>query len=142
MESTQYFNVAVEGNVGCGKSTFLKIFEGISSNIEISIEPIDEWDKVKGKRFFEIFYSDMSKWATPFQSEVLVTYLNRQAKPQVAPVRLLERSIHSTRHCFIEALNQNKQMSDDDLAVIDEFYRWGKNLPSSKLDLIGKSLSQ
>ncbi|VDM05047.1 unnamed protein product [Schistocephalus solidus] len=49
---------------------------------------------------------------------------------------MLERSIHSTRHCFIEALNQNKQMSDDDLAVIDEFYRWGKNLPSSKLDLI------
>ncbi|KAL7056564.1 hypothetical protein AAHC03_020645 [Spirometra sp. Aus1] len=31
---------------------------------------------------------------------------------------------------------QNKQMSDGDLAVVDEFYRWGRDLPTSKLDLI------
>ncbi|BHF79037.1 hypothetical protein SprV_0602215400 [Sparganum proliferum] len=134
--SVLYFTVAVEGNIGCGKSTFLKFFEGISPNIEISLEPIGLWNNVKGHKLFEIFYGDPVKWSTPFESQVLVTFIDRQAKPQVAPVRLMERSIHSGRHCFIEAMNQNKQMSDDDLAVIDEFYKWGRDLSSAKLDLI------
>ncbi|VDN10173.1 unnamed protein product [Dibothriocephalus latus] len=30
----------------------------------------------------------------------------------------------------------SKQISDDDLAVLDQFYEWARDLPSAKLDLI------
>ncbi|VDD74402.1 unnamed protein product, partial [Mesocestoides corti] len=108
--------VAVEGNIGCGKSTFLRYFEGISPKIQISPEPIEKWNDVKGYKLFEVFYGNPTKWSTPFQSQVMVTLLNRQAEQQVI------------RH---------KQMSDGDLAVVDKYYEWGKKLPCCKLDLIG-----
>ncbi|VDN12593.1 unnamed protein product [Dibothriocephalus latus] len=41
---------------------------------------------------------------------------------------------------FMCMLDFSKQISNDDLAVLDDFYNWGKDLPSAKLDLIGKSL--
>nr|VZI17682.1 unnamed protein product [Spirometra erinaceieuropaei] len=131
-----FYKVAVEGNIGCGKSTFLKYFESLSSNIEVSLEPIELWNNVKGHKLFEMFYADPGTWSSPLQSQVMVTYLHRQATPQSAPVRLIERSLHSGRHCFIEAIRENNQISDGDLEVLHEFYKFGRDMPFCKLDLI------
>ncbi|KAM7534981.1 hypothetical protein Aperf_G00000098887 [Anoplocephala perfoliata] len=136
METHRKINVAVEGNIGCGKSTFLKCFEGFSRKIQVCPEPIKMWNDINGFRLFEVFYGNPSQWGTTFQSQVMVTMLNRQAERQVAPVRLLERSVHSVRYIFIEAMNRNGQISDEDLGVFDKFYNWGLSLPSSGLDLI------
>uniref|UniRef100_A0A0V0J8Y6 Deoxynucleoside kinase n=1 Tax=Schistocephalus solidus TaxID=70667 RepID=A0A0V0J8Y6_SCHSO len=106
MISNNLYKVAVEGNIGCGKSTFLKYFESLSPNIEVSLEPIERWNNVKGHKLF------------------------------LAPVRLIERSLHSGRHCFIEAIRQNNQISHSDVEVLHEFYKFGRDLPFCKLDLI------
>nr|VZI52416.1 unnamed protein product [Spirometra erinaceieuropaei] len=79
-----FYKVAVEGNIGCGKSTFLKYFESLSSNIEVSLEPIELWNNVKGHKLFEMFYADPGTWSSPLQSQVMVTYLHRQATPQAS----------------------------------------------------------
>lgn len=42
------YTILVEGNVGCGKSTFLTLFEGLK-NIEVVQEPVEEWRNVTGK---------------------------------------------------------------------------------------------
>ncbi|KAL5106812.1 Deoxynucleoside kinase [Taenia crassiceps] len=136
MEMSRTFNVAVEGNIGCGKSTFLNYFKELSPKIQVSFEPIVLWNDVKGFKLFEVFYGNPSRWSTPFESQVMVTFFERQAEKQTAPVRLLERSVHSCRHCFIEAMNRNRQLSDEDLEVFDKFYDWGMNSPTSHLDLI------
>ncbi len=39
--------VAVEGNIGSGKSTFLKYF-GVSQNVEVASEPVEMWKNVRG----------------------------------------------------------------------------------------------
>ncbi|EUB54403.1 Deoxynucleoside kinase [Echinococcus granulosus] len=136
MEVSRTFNVAVEGNIGCGKSTFLNYFKGLSPKIQISLEPIVLWNDVKGFKLFEVFYGDPNRWSTPFESQVMATFFERQAEKQTAPVRLLERSVHTCRYCFIEAMNRNRQLSDEDLEVFDKFYDWGMSFPTSKLDLI------
>ncbi|CDI97743.1 thymidine kinase [Echinococcus multilocularis] len=136
MEMSRAFNVAVEGNIGCGKSTFLNYFKGLSTKIQISLEPIVLWNDVKGFKLFEVFYGDPNRWSTPFESQVMATFFERQAEKQTAPVRLLERSVHTCRYCFIEAMNRNRQLSDEDLEVFDKFYDWGMSFPTSKLDLI------
>ncbi|KAL5968688.1 Deoxynucleoside kinase, partial [Taenia solium] len=139
------FNVAVEGNIGCGKSTFLNYFKELSPKIQVSFEPIVLWNDVKGFKLFEVFYGNPSRWSTPFESQVMVTFFTRQAEKQTALVRLLERSVQSCRYCFIEAMHRkqvllldlaHRQLSDEDLEVFDNFYDWGMSSPTSKLDLI------
>nr|CDS30041.2 thymidine kinase [Hymenolepis microstoma] len=136
MDAGRKIKVAVEGNIGCGKSTFLKYFGDYSSNIQISPEPIELWNNVKGFKLFEVFYGNPNRWSTAFQSQVMVTLMNRQAERQVAPVRILERSVSSCRYIFIEAMNRNGQLSNADLDVFDKFYSYGRSLPTSDLDLI------
>ena len=48
----------VEGNIGSGKSTFLK---KLSSEFKVVQEQVDEWSKMKnanGKNILEEFYED------------------------------------------------------------------------------------
>lgn len=53
-DPNQKYRVSVEGNIGCGKSTFLKYFEGISPNVEVLSEPIEQWRNAKGYNLFVI----------------------------------------------------------------------------------------
>jgi hypothetical protein len=41
------YTIYIEGNVGCGKSTFLELFRG-DPNIQIVQEPVAEWQNVSG----------------------------------------------------------------------------------------------
>uniref|UniRef100_A0A5K3FNJ7 DNK domain-containing protein n=2 Tax=Mesocestoides corti TaxID=53468 RepID=A0A5K3FNJ7_MESCO len=128
--------VAVEGNIGCGKSTFLRFFESIYPDIEVMPEPIGQWRDAKGHNIFEMFYSDPRKYNSPFRAQVMVTLLNQLAQPRKSPIRLIERSIHSNRFCFIEAIKKSGLISDGDFQVLDECYEWSRHLPVMKLDLI------
>ena len=46
-EKVRPYTIYVEGNVGCGKSTFLELFEG-DERIQIVQEPVAEWQNVSG----------------------------------------------------------------------------------------------
>ncbi|EUB54404.1 Deoxynucleoside kinase [Echinococcus granulosus] len=133
---TKTFRVAVEGNIGCGKSTFLNYFKELSPNIQVSPEIIELWNDVKGFKLFEAYYANPERWSAPLQSQVMVTAFKRQAETQTAPVRLFERSINCGRRCFIEAMIRNHQLSNEDVEIFDEFYEWSRSLPIFQLDLI------
>jgi hypothetical protein len=52
------YTIYVEGNVGCGKSTFLELFAG-NDQIQIVQEPVAEWQNVSGyslTKFYFHFY--------------------------------------------------------------------------------------
>lgn len=42
------YTILVEGNVGCGKSTFLTLFDKIQ-DVQVVQEPVNEWQNVSGK---------------------------------------------------------------------------------------------
>ncbi len=46
-EKVRPYTIYVEGNVGCGKSTFLELFES-DKRIQIVQEPVAEWQNVSG----------------------------------------------------------------------------------------------
>ncbi|KAL3318266.1 thymidine kinase 2, mitochondrial [Cichlidogyrus casuarinus] len=81
-------------------------------------------------------YSDPIKWAVQFQSHVFSTLLHRQLTPQCSPIRLVERSIHSSRLCFVEAMLQNKVISKSDSEMFDSFYNWTQDLKCNSVDLM------
>uniref|UniRef100_A0A5K3FNJ1 DNK domain-containing protein n=1 Tax=Mesocestoides corti TaxID=53468 RepID=A0A5K3FNJ1_MESCO len=128
--------VAVEGNVGSGKTTFLEFFKKTSAAIEVLPEPIDQWRNVNGYDLYDMFYCYRLRWNMPYRAQLMVTLVNQMAQPQTLPVRLIERSLHSNQFVFSEALRKNGLISEGDFKVQEEFYDWSCGLPFMKLDRI------
>ncbi|CAH8592698.1 unnamed protein product [Schistosoma intercalatum] len=81
-------------------------------------------------------YHDQRRWSVPFQAQVLVTLLDRQSKPPTKPIRLLERSIHSSRYCFTENMHNNGSISDADYEELLKIFQWILKNKSGPVDLI------
>ncbi len=61
--------LSLEGNIGAGKSTFIKILQKNLINIYETIpEPVAEWQNISGKggNLLELLYSDPKRWAYTF----------------------------------------------------------------------------
>ena len=71
------YRIIVEGNIGSGKTTFLKIFSKNCSSLQkkpmIEYEPVDLWRKVGGVNIFQLMADDPKRWSFTFQSYVQLT---------------------------------------------------------------------
>ena len=71
------FRIIVEGNIGCGKTTFLSIFQKNSSSLSkkplVVTEPIHRWRDVGGVNIFQLMVDDPKRWSFAFQSFVQLT---------------------------------------------------------------------
>lgn len=65
-------------------------------------EPIDEWTNVGGVNLLQKLYSDPINWGMTFQTYVTLTMLQTHLRSNGAPIKIMERSIFSARHCFVE----------------------------------------
>lgn len=100
----------VEGNIGSGKSTFLK---KLSTEFKVVQEPVDEWSKMKnanGKNILEEFYEDPVRNAYLFQSIAFrsrvknITDLDENA--------IVERSIYTDRMVFAEVAKEDGNINE------------------------------
>ena len=53
-----------------------------------------------------MFYDDPHRWAFVFETNALMSLTKLHMQDAKAPVKVMERSIHSARYCFIENLYQ------------------------------------
>jgi deoxycitidine kinase len=100
----------VEGNIGSGKSTFLK---KLSTEFKVVQEPVDEWSKIRndnGKNILEEFYEDPQRNAYLFQSIAFrsrirnITDLDEDA--------IVERSIYTDRMVFAEVCKEEGNINE------------------------------
>lgn len=117
------FTVLVEGNIGCGKTTFLEHFAQFSQ-VEVLKEPVDRWRDVNGHNLLQLMYEDPERWAMPFQSYVQLTMLDHHLHKSSKPVKLMERSIYSSRYCFVENLHKSGKMLGSEFEVLDEWFKF------------------
>lgn len=129
------FTVAVEGNIGSGKSTFLQHFKN-SPNVDLYCEPVEMWKNVRGHNTLDLMYKDSKRWALTFQSYVQLTMLQVHQKKQKKAVKLMERSIWSAKYCFVENLYQSGRMPPVDHAVLSEWFSWITKNAKVSVDLI------
>lgn len=122
-KNSKPFTVFVEGNVGSGKTTFLKHFAALD-NIVTLTEPVDRWRNVRGQNFLDLMYTDPSRWGITFQTYVQLTMLDLHTKAVESPVKMMERSIYSARYCFVENLHQSGLMPEPDFIALDEWFNW------------------
>lgn len=104
----------IEGNIGAGKSTLIKLFETRYTCYE---EPINEWT------LLDRFYEDPHKFAFPFQYQVLLSQYNqyRIIKNESKDV-FIERCAWSSRNIFIELMKKNNFWNDNDTKYYDNLY--------------------
>ena len=125
--------LAVEGNIGAGKSTFLDVLcDGtleLQDIIEIVPEPVEEWQKVETGEHAPVnlldqFYKDPKRYAYAFQHYVLLTRMqkDRNARSSNKPLQILERSIFSDRMVFVRAMHEAGFLGDLELSIYDSWF--------------------
>jgi len=117
----------VDGNIGAGKSTFLRIV-GEHIQIQIVPEPHEKWQRVVGEEnLLQKFYTDAPRWAYTFQSYAFVTrVMEQQAHALKNPyhAQLLERSVFSDRYCFAKNAYELGYMNALEWKLYQEWFSW------------------
>ena len=121
--------IAVEGNIGTGKSTLLeKLREKYADDPSIYLmqEPVDVWDTIKdsqGVTMLEKYYSDQTRYAFSFQ---MMAYISRIASIRAAlkqkyRIIISERSVYTDSAVFAKMLFDDKKIEDIEYAI---YMRW------------------
>jgi len=117
----------VEGNIGAGKSTFLRLIKEKLA-CQIVYEPHEKWQDISGKgNLLEKFYTDTPRWAYTFQSYAFITRTLAQRNHDLKnpyPTQVLERSVFSDRYCFAKNLYESGLMSDLEWTLYLEWFGW------------------
>ncbi|XP_018008077.1 deoxynucleoside kinase [Hyalella azteca] len=120
-QNSHPITICVEGNIGSGKTTLLNQLSA-RPDVEVLQEPVEKWRNVKGKNLLDLMYLDPLRWSHLFQSYVQLTMVQMHMKPCHAKVKIMERSIHSARYCFVENMFRTGRMSEPEYNVICEWY--------------------
>lgn len=135
--------ITIEGNIGAGKSTFVKFLKEECNNIGLTNivfleEPVDEWSKIKVNdvTILEKFYQEPDKYAFTFQ---MMAYISRLVIIQKAidenpnAIIISERCLLTDKYIFAKMLYDNGKIDNYAYQIynlwFDHFY--GK-LPKHK----------
>lgn len=119
-------SIIVEGNIGAGKSTFLKLMNDLL-NAQVVYEPHTKWQDVGGENLLDYFYKDTNRWAYTFQSYAFVTRIMEQEESSrfcKEPLQILERSVYSDRYCFAKNVFEDGKMTPLEWGMYKDWWGW------------------
>lgn len=70
--------LTIEGNIGVGKTTFLKLIkEKLRLDFEVIDEPVDVWQNIKqgDSNLLDLFYKEPTRWGFTFQTYAFMSRL-------------------------------------------------------------------
>lgn len=71
--------ISIEGNIGVGKTSMMKLLENKIKDADFIYEPVDEWHTIQddnGKDILQTFYEDNKRWSYTFQNIAYITRMN------------------------------------------------------------------
>ena len=84
--------IAIEGNIGCGKSTVIEHLEKLPLCVERGyttiLEPMDEW-----QHWLQEMYADPQRWSFFFNLKVMLT-LSAWSSKQTTGQKFVDRRAH------------------------------------------------
>jgi deoxyadenosine/deoxycytidine kinase len=117
----------VEGNIGAGKSTFLKMLDTYL-DVQVVYEPDKKWQNVAdGESLLDKFYTDTKRWAYTFQTYAFVTRVVEQkmsAEKNPTTPQVIERSVYADRYCFAQNCYEMGLMSALEWKLYQEWFSW------------------
>ena len=90
---------ALEGNIGAGKTTILKMIAKHFKDVEFVEEPVKEWQNLGGMNLLDSFYSNPQRWGFSFEFYSMLTKIQAllKAADTDKPIIVIERSILSNK---------------------------------------------
>ena len=90
---------ALEGNIGAGKTTVLKMLAKNFKDVEFVEEPVKEWQNLGGMNLLDSFYSNPQRWGFSFEFYSMLTKIQAllKAADSDKPIIIIERSILSNK---------------------------------------------
>jgi len=117
----------VEGNIGVGKSSFLKLL-GQQLDCHIVFEPHEKWQSIgQAGNLLEKFYDDTPRWAYTFQAYAFLSRVLQQeeaVKNSEHDVIIFERSVFSDLHCFAKNCFELGTMTELEWNLYREWFSW------------------
>ena len=124
---TQPIVLVIEGVVGAGKTNLLSVLTDYFTQQGLKVcaipEPVDLWEEIG---ILKKFYSDIPRYAYEFQTFTFVSRLKKIIEyyetNSDADIYILERSIFSDRHFFVEMLHQQHHLDDVQMKMYEEWW--------------------
>ena len=118
----------IEGNIGAGKSTFLRLLKE-KLGIDVIYEPTDKWQrKDKEGNLLDLFYKDTQRWAYTFQSYAFITRIQAQMEHEMSTTstqpQVYERSVYCDRYAFAKNCFELGTMSELEWTIYKEWFGW------------------
>lgn len=133
--------ISIEGNIGCGKSTFLSYLTEQSTSksttgalsdklgnksVLFVPEPVSDWETIKdetGTPMLSLFYKDQSRNAFSFQ---MMAYISRlvaikRAMETDVDIVITERCLYTDKEVFAKMLYEDKMIREVDYQI---YLRW------------------
>ena len=126
--------IYLEGNIGSGKSTFIKFLNNKLKEVNIPYvvlpEPVKEWENLKdssGKNVLEHYYDDIQKMAFPFQMNAFISRLKglmeiKEKNPN--KIIFVERSVFTDRNVFTKLNYENGNLSEIEYNIYNEWFEY------------------
>ena len=118
--------IIVEGNIGAGKSTFLRLIKDLL-DVQVVYEPHEQWQDIEGENLLDAFYKDSNRWAYTFQSYAFITRIMAQEqadKTSTSSLQILERSVYSDRYCFAKNAFEMGTMTSLEWKLYKDWWSW------------------
>ncbi len=114
---------ALEGNIGAGKTTILKIIGKHFKDVEFVEEPVKEWQNLGGMNLLDAFYSNPKRWGFSFEFYSMFTKMKSllKAADSDKPIIIIERSILSNK-IFIDISNELGKLEKMEYAMLMNTY--------------------
>ena len=116
---------ALEGNIGAGKSTILKIISNQFHDVEFVEEPVNQWQNLNGCNLLNSFYSDPKRWGFSFEFYSMLTKIQAllKAADSDKPIIIIERSILSNK-VFMDLSNDLGKLDKMEYAMLINTYNF------------------
>ena len=121
--------INVEGNIGCGKSTFIALLkEEFKDRTDVIVltEPVDEWLKIKDKdgNILQHYYKDQKAYAFSFQ---MLAYISRLAILKEAldwgyKYIITERCLDTDKHIFCQMLYDDGFINEIEFQIYNKWF--------------------
>lgn len=116
----------LEGTIGAGKSTFLKLLSQHLPHISVKLEPIDTWQSQEhGQSLLGNFYKNPIRWAYTLEIFTLICRVQEHRKEQktINPT-VVERSIYSGHYVFARNSYESGFMNDLEWNMYNQFFNF------------------
>lgn len=115
----------LEGNIGVGKSTFLKLLAHNMSQIRVAFEPLHNWQsKVHGQSLLANFYESPHRWAYSLETFAMICRVLEHIKEQAGTsTTIVERSIYSGHYVFAQNGYEQGFMTEVEWHVYNQWFK-------------------